>query len=213
MITPRQASIALAATDGLMAEVLARHGPVSFKARPPVSGRFQSLARAITYQQLAGAAASSIWNRVLDAAATGGRGEGRFLQPGDAERLGVSGLRSCGLSEAKALCVLDLAAGCSSGSIRMEALGRLGDEAVIEVLTSVRGIGTWTAQMFLMTALHRLDVWPVGDLGVRNGLGLILRVAGSPSVSEMEELGEPYRPYRSILASWCWREVELSRVE
>jgi DNA-3-methyladenine glycosylase II len=88
------------------------------------------------------------------------------------------------------------------------SLGRQSDEEVIARLTTVRGIGPWSAQMFLMFQLRRLDVWPVGDLGVRNGYGLAWKVP-TPTARELEPLGEPYRPYRTVVAWYCWRAAEL----
>ena len=87
-------------------------------------------------------------------------------------------------------------------------LSRQSDEEIIASLSTVRGIGPWTAQMFLIFRLRRLDVWPVGDLGVRHGYGLAWKVP-MPTARELEPLGDPYRPYRTVIAWYCWRAVEL----
>ena len=87
-------------------------------------------------------------------------------------------------------------------------LARESDEEIIIRLSAVRGIGTWTAEMFLLFQLRRLDIWPVGDLGVRRGYGLAWQVP-TPTARELQPLGDPYRPYRSVLAWYCWRAAEL----
>jgi len=95
----------------------------------------------------------------------------------------------------------------------LDGASRLDDEAVIARLTTVRGIGRWTAEMYLMFELRRLDVWPVDDLGVRRGYGLAWRLPASPTAKELEPLGERFRPYRSVVARYCWEAVALARRE
>ena len=120
----------------------------------------------------------------------------------------VEALRGAGLSGAKARSIHDLAAHVADGRVRLERMGRLSDEAVILELTQVWGIGTWTAQMFLMFTLRRLDVWPVGDLGVRAGWARAHGLTEVPGPAELEVLGEVFRPYRSVAAWYCWRAVD-----
>jgi DNA-3-methyladenine glycosylase II len=119
-------------------------------------------------------------------------------------------LRAVGLSANKARSLRDLATKVLDGTVVLapRRLSRLPDEEVIARLSTVRGIGPWTAQMFLMFSLRRLDVWPVGDFGVRQGYGLAWKIA-MPTARELEPLGEPYRPYRTVVAWYCWRAVEL----
>jgi DNA-3-methyladenine glycosylase II len=119
-------------------------------------------------------------------------------------------LRAAGLSTNKARSLRDLATKVHDGTVVLapRALSRRSDEEVIASLSTVRGIGPWTAQMFLMFRLRRLDVWPVGDFGVRQGYGLAWKVP-TPTARELEPLGEPYRPYRTVVAWYCWRAVEL----
>jgi DNA-3-methyladenine glycosylase II len=114
-----------------------------------------------------------------------------------------------GLSGNKAASVCDLAAKVTDGTVVLDGRGlaREGDEEVIERLTTVRGIGPWTAEMFLMFQLGRLDVWPTGDLGVRKGFGLAWKIP-MPSAKELAPLGDEFRPYRSVVAWYCWRAVE-----
>jgi DNA-3-methyladenine glycosylase II len=119
-------------------------------------------------------------------------------------------LRAVGLSANKAASMRDLATKVLDGSVVLDPAGlrRQSDDEVIASLSGVRGIGTWTAQMFLMFQLRRLDVWPTGDLGVRKGFGLAWGMP-TPTPKQLDPLGEPYRPYRSVLAWYCWRAAEL----
>ncbi|MEY2437137.1 MAG: DNA-3-methyladenine glycosylase, partial [Acidimicrobiaceae bacterium] len=155
----------LAALDPVMEALIAEHGPPrELFSRRRGRSRFELLAESICYQQLAGKAAEAIWGRVR------GLVDGPFT-PEAVLALGAGPVRAAGFSNAKVASVLDLSAKVASGAVRLDRIGRLDDEAVIEQLITVRGIGRWTAEMFLMFTLHRLDVWPVGDLGVRAGYG------------------------------------------
>ena len=180
---------------------MAIHGPCRLGARPRASERFASLARAIVYQQLAGAAAGAIWSRVL-AVLGGDCSAERVLEAGE------EALRAAGLSAAKTAALQDLGERDVAGILGLASLGRLGDEEVIARLVQVRGIGPWTAQMFLLFTLHRLDVWPVGDLGVRRGYALTFGLPDLPSPSALAQSGEEFRPYRSVAAWYCWRACE-----
>jgi DNA-3-methyladenine glycosylase II len=119
-------------------------------------------------------------------------------------------LRTVGLSRNKALSLRDLAAKLLDATVVLSPreLARQRDEEIITRLTTVRGIGRWTAEMFLLFQLHRLDVWPTGDLGVRRGYGLAWTIP-MPTAKQLEPLGEPFRPYRSVAAWYCWRAAEL----
>ena len=120
-------------------------------------------------------------------------------------------LRSCGVSGAKEAALLDLAERVDDGRLSLATLGRLEDDAVIAQLVAVRGIGRWTAEMFLMGCLGRHDVWPVGDLGVRNGWALLTSAETTPHPSAMENAADHLRPWRSSVAWCCWRAVDVSR--
>lgn len=120
---------------------------------------------------------------------------------------GEAELRGAGLSRAKVAAVHDLADRVLDGRLRLGRLGSLPDTEVIERLTSVRGIGEWSAQMFLIGALRRPDVWPCADVGVRAGWARAHDVS-APSVHQMPKLGEPYRPYRSLVAWYCWQAAD-----
>ena len=161
---------------------------------------FHYLCRSIIYQQLAGAAARAIYERV------------RGLTPGDSfpdvrELLALSTeeLRGAGLSGNKVLALSDLAARVHSGSLRLGGLGRLPDEEIVRRLTVVRGIGVWTAQMFLLFKLARLDVMPATDLGVREGLRRLDRLEERPTPKAVLERSEVWKPLRSVSSWVLWR--------
>jgi 3-methyladenine DNA glycosylase/8-oxoguanine DNA glycosylase len=193
-------SDALARLDERFAPMVAAHGPVILDGPTPAPRRFESLAESIAYQQLNGTAAATIWGRV------------RALVPGpftpDAVlALDEAALRGAGLSGAKARAVQDLARHAADGSVVLGRLGRLDDDAVVAQLTQVWGIGRWTAHMVLIFDLHRLDVWPVDDFGVRVGWGRIT-ASETPSAKELAALGDELAPYRSLAAWYCWRAVD-----
>jgi 3-methyladenine DNA glycosylase/8-oxoguanine DNA glycosylase len=120
-------------------------------------------------------------------------------------------LRAAGLSANKLASLRDLSAKVLDGTVDLHRVSRLSDEEIIGELVSVRGIGRWTAEMYLMFELRRLDVWPVDDLGVRQGYGLAWRLDPPPSARELAPLGDRFRPYRSIVARYCWEAVHLFR--
>ena len=184
-----------------MAQLQDRHGPPVPRRGAPPARRFEALASSIAYQQLAGRAAATIWARVKGAV-------GEPFTPDAVLATDPEVLRAAGLSGAKTAALLDLALKSSDGTLRLDRIARLGDTAVIDHLTVVRGIGPWTAQMFLMFDLRRLDVWPTGDYGVRAGFAKAFGMDAMPTEKELAVLGEPYAPYRSVVSWWCWREVD-----
>lgn len=200
-VTPREAARQLADGDPVLARLVTEAGLPTLPV--PTETHFATLVRAITYQQLAGAAARSIHGRLI--AALDG-----VIEPERLLALPDGALRSAGLSGAKAASLLDLSAKVLDGTVVLEPrrLARLSDDDIVTRLSSVRGIGRWTAEMFLIFQLRRLDVWPTGDLGVRRGYGLAWGVP-MPTPKQLEALGEPYHPYRSIVAWYCWRAAEL----
>ena len=199
-----QASLALAELDPVMADLVALHGPMKVSRRPAVDRRFEQLAESIAYQQLAGRAAATIWGRVRSQYGAGP------LDPAEVLATPEESLRAAGLSGAKTAALLDLARHVDDGTLMLDRAGRLPDEVVIDQLVQVRGIGRWTAQMFLIFTLQRMDVWPVGDFGVRAGYGNAYRLGEAPTERELAELGERFRPYRSVAAWYCWRSVDSS---
>jgi len=197
---PAAAAI-LAERDPVLRRLVDEAGPA--RVPPPAETHLATLVRAIVYQQLAGAAAAAIHGRLI--AALGGE-----VTPERLLSLPPETLRSVGLSGAKAASLQDLAAKVLDGTVVLDPKGlrAQSDAEVVARLSTVRGIGKWTAEMFLMFQLRRLDVWPTGDLGVRKGFGLAWGIP-TPTAKELEPLGDPYRPYRSVVAWYCWRAAEL----
>jgi DNA-3-methyladenine glycosylase II len=120
-------------------------------------------------------------------------------------------MRGAGLSTAKTASIRDLAARAASGELALDKLSRLGDDEIVARLVAVRGIGRWTAEMFLLFELRRLDVWPTGDLAVREGWRLIHGLDAPPTPAALELLGDPLRPVRSVAAWFCWQAVHIAR--
>ena len=191
----------LATRDPVLARLIEAAGPMRVGRR--TGSHFAGLVEAIVYQQLAGAAARAIHGRLVAALRDD-------VQPEALLALSDETLRAAGLSANKARSLRDLATKVLDGTVILSprGLSRQSDEDVIARLSTVRGIGPWTAQMFLIFRLRRLDVWPVGDFGVRQGYGLGWNVP-TPTARELEPLGDPYRPYRTVVAWYCWRAVEL----
>ena len=200
-VTPAAAARILAGQDPVIARLLAETGPPKFGR--PTESHFATLVRAVVYQQLAGRAAAAIHGRLITAM-------GGDVQPEPLLALSDEDLRAVGLSKAKVASLRDLSAKVLDGTVLLSPprLARESDEEIIARLSTVRGIGRWTSEMFLLFQLRRLDVWPVGDLGIRHGYGLAWQVP-TPTAKELQPLGDPYRPYRSVLAWYCWRAAEL----
>jgi 3-methyladenine DNA glycosylase/8-oxoguanine DNA glycosylase len=168
--------------------------------RPLGHTHYEALGRSIVYQQLAGKAAATIHGRVC---ALGG--DGRLPRPPALLALPQQRLRDAGLSGNKLAALRDLAQRIEDGRLVLRSIGRLPDEAIIERLVSVRGIGVWTAQMFLMFHLGRLDVMPDGDLGVQEGLKRLDGLAERPRPEFVRERAQAWAPLRSIAAWTLWR--------
>ncbi len=196
--TLRDAVDAVSAIDPVMAELAAEHGLPKLSGRRTGDSRFEQLAEAICYQQLAGKAAEAIWGRTRAIV------DGPFT-PEAVLAAGYDALRAAGSSGSKAVSTLDLAAKVASGEVRLERIGRLSDEEVVEELVQVKGIGPWTAEMFLIFTLRRLDVWPIGDYGVRVGYARAYGLAETPTAKELMPLGDRFRPYRTVATWYCWR--------
>ena len=193
----------VAARDPVLANLVQLVGPVRHRPRDP-DGPFGALVRSIVYQQLAGRAAQAIHQRVRAAV-------GDTLTPEALAAVPDQALRAAGLSANKLASLRDLSAKVMDGSVELHRSSRLSDDDLVAALVTVRGIGRWTAEMYLMFELRRLDVWPVGDLGVRQGYGLAWRLQEPPSAKELAPLGDRFRPYRSSVARYCWAAVALFR--
>jgi DNA-3-methyladenine glycosylase II len=196
------AAAVVSAADPVMGEFIRRAGP--YEERASYGDYFGSLARAIVFQQLAGRAAAAIHGRAV--AAVGGQ-----MTPEAILATTPETLRAAGLSGAKTASLIDLATHVIDGTVPLEGLAALDDEEIIARLIEVRGVGRWTAEMFLMFELRRPDVWPVEDYGVRNGYSLIHSLPEIIKPRALREAGEPFRPYRSFVALYCWHAVHIAR--
>lgn len=197
------ATAELARVDPAFVPVIGRAGPARMRPRNP-DGPFGALARAIAYQQLAGKAAAAIHGR-FRALVPG------ILTPEAVLALPEEAMRGAGLSAAKAASIRDLALHATDGRLALARLSRLPDDEIVARLSAVRGIGRWTAEMFLLFELRRLDVWPTGDLAVREGWRLLHGLDVPPTPKHLELLGEPLRPVRSVAAWYCWEAVHIQR--
>ena len=185
-----------------MAGLMKRTGPFHL----PLTGRthFAALAESIHYQQLAGAAAAAIHGRFV--ALFDGKPVPEAVLAMHPRRL-----RAAGLSQSKVASLRDLAAKVIDGTVPLHAIARCSDADIITRLCVVRGIGRWTAEMFLIFQLRRLDVWPVGDYGVRLGYAFAYGLRKPPSPRRLQAEGERFRPYRTVAAWYCWRAVHEHR--
>ena len=164
---------------------------------------YGALVRSIAGQQLSVKAARSIWNRLLE------RFDGRTPTPAEILADDPEALRvAAGFSRAKVAYLRSLAEHVESGALELDALRRLDDHEVVRKLTAVKGIGEWTAHMFLMFTLHRPDVLPVGDLGVRNAVRDAYELAAAPDAATLEALAEPWRPHRTRACLYLWRSLD-----
>ena len=190
----------LARRDRVLARMVRVHGVPELRRRRR-RPHFAELARMICYQQLAGRAAAAIHGRfeaLFDGKPT----------PDAVLAMPFEQLRSAGLSNAKATSIVDLAEKVDAGDVALDRVARLPDEEVVRELVLVRGIGEWTAHMFLMFQLGRLDVWPTLDFGVRNGFARLYRLDEMPTPKQLGPEGDRFRPYRSLVAWYCWRAVD-----
>ena len=193
------AAAEVARRDRIMAKLMKTTGP--FRLPKQSADHFTALAESILYQQLAGAAAAAIHRRFL--ALFDGH-----LSPEAVLALPPERLRTAGLSGSKVASIRDLAAKVSDGTVPLDRIGRFPDEEIITRLSVVRGIGRWTAEMFLIFQLRRLDVWPVEDYGVRKGYSLAYGLRDLLTPKQLQAKGERFRPYRTVAAWYCWRAVE-----
>jgi DNA-3-methyladenine glycosylase II len=197
----KKATRQIARRDPAMAACIARVGPCLI--RPGLGDYFAALVRAIAYQQLAGKAATAIHGRFVDSIGGNVTPEAVMATP-------EAALRAAGMSAAKTASIRDLAARVLDGTVPLDGIETYSDDEIIEHLVKVRGIGRWTAEMFLLFELRRLDVWPVDDFAVRKGYARIHQLAEPPNPRELAALGDVYRPWRSVAAWYCWRGSETT---
>jgi DNA-3-methyladenine glycosylase II len=188
----------LRSSDPVMAEIIGRVGEYAIQFREP---EFETLVRSIVYQQLSGRVASVIFGRLT--AAVGGK-----LTPENVLKLRPARMRSLGLSTQKTAYIRDLARHTRDGRLVFNELLDLPDDDAIERLTQVKGIGVWTAHMFLMFALRRNDILPTGDLGIRNAMRQAYGLPELPGPAEMETMALRWRPYRTVASWYLWRSLE-----
>jgi DNA-3-methyladenine glycosylase II len=185
-------------SDPVLSEIIDRVGDYGIEFRDP---DFETLVKSIVYQQLSGRVANVIFGRVVKAA--GGK-----LTPASILKLRPARMRALGLSGQKTAYIRDLARHTRDGRVDFAGLLDLPDEAVIERLTEVKGIGVWTAHMFLIFALRRTDVLPLGDLGIRAAIRKAYGFAELPEPAEMETLAARWRPYCTVASWYLWRSLE-----
>lgn len=200
LASPAAVADHLSRSDPVLAAVIDRVGPFAISYREPT---FETLARAIVFQQLNGKAARTIWQRLVDAAG------GEPLAPDVVRRLRMPTLRRVGLSRQKATYVRELARHAVDGALDFAALPAMSDDEVIATLTRVKGIGVWSAQMFLIFALRRQDVLPVGDYGVRSAIKKLYRKRKLPVARDMDKVARNWRPYRSAACWYLWRSQDV----
>jgi DNA-3-methyladenine glycosylase II len=200
-VSPHQAARSLAEREPVIARLIEDAGLPSFPR--PTETYFAALVRSVTHQQLAGAAAQAIHRRLVNTLDAEVTPERLLASP-------TEDLRAAGLSGNKVLSLQDLATKVLDGTVVLEPrrLARESDDDIVARLTTVRGIGKWSAEIFLMFQLRRLDVWPTGDLAVRKGFAVAWGIP-TPTPKVLDGLGEPYHPYRSIVAWYCWRAAQL----
>ncbi len=185
--------------DPVLCGIIKRVGPFRMEYGPP---EFHSLAESIIYQQLNGKAAATIFERFVELA-------GAPLTPAGILKLTAEQLRSVGLSKQKSSYLRDLAEKTASGALDFSQLAEMTDDEVIQHLTQVKGIGVWTAQMFLMFTLRRPDVLPTGDYGVQAAIKKHYRKRKLPKPKEMEKIARAWAPYRSIACWYLWRSLDI----
>ena len=185
-------------SDPILSEIIDRVGEYQIAFRDP---DFETLVKSIVFQQLSGRVANVIFGRLAKAA-------GEKVTPESVLKLRPSRMRALGLSTQKTAYIRDLARHARKGTVVFEDLGDLPDAEVIERLTQVKGIGVWTVHMFLIFALRRTDVLPVGDLGIRNAIRKAYGLAELPQPAEMEALAARWRPYCSVASWYLWRSIE-----
>jgi DNA-3-methyladenine glycosylase II len=195
----RRAILHLKKADPVLAEIIERVGRFRMNYDEPA---FQSLAEAIVYQQLHGKAAATIFKRLTDLAE-------EPLTPEGILKLSTEQLRSVGLSKQKLSYLRDLAARTQAGELNFARLPDLPDAEVIKQLTQVKGIGVWTAHMFLMFSLRRPDVLPTGDLGIQMAIRKHYRKRKLPKPMQMEKIARCWAPYRSVACWYLWQSIDI----
>jgi DNA-3-methyladenine glycosylase II len=197
----REAIAHLLKADPVIAGIITKVGDLRLTHRPE---RFQALVRAIIFQQLAGNAAQAIFTRFVNLI-----GNGRFPAPAAVLAASDEIMRQAGLSRGKMAYVRDLAVRVQNGEVNFTRFRRMEDEEIIAELTRVKGIGRWTAEMYLMFNLRRPDVLPVDDLGLRNAVRKAYGIDHPLTARQLREFGERWRPYRSAAVWYLWQSTRI----
>ena len=187
--------------DPVMNSIIQQVGPFRAKAQ---RDRFMTLVRSIVFQQISGAAASTILGRLEELL------EPNSIAPDSLMEFTVDELRTVGLSRQKATYVLDLATKVHTGAVELRTIGRKDNHAVIAELIQIKGIGIWTAQMFLMFSLARMDVLPVDDLGIQNAIKRFYKPRGKLTKQKIENIAQPWQPYSTVACWYLWRSLDIS---
>ena len=186
--------------DPVLAALIRKHGECGL-ARAQRSDHFSALVRAITGQQLSTKAAATIYSRLVALMPDG-------VTPPALSALTDAQLRAVGMSRQKVAYFRDLCDKASSGIVPLDSLESMSDEEVIAALTKVKGIGRWSAEMFLMFRLHRPDVLPVDDLGIVNAIKNVYRLRKRPNADRIRKIGAAWEPYRSVACWYLWRSLD-----
>lgn len=200
----RAAQTQLKKNDPRMREIIRSVGPFTLR---PKRHHFQTLASSIVSQQISTAAAQTILQRLQDHLQPQG------WEPQAIAELDLETLRTLGVSRQKGTYLLDLAQHVASGRLDLKNVARKSDDAVVEALTEVKGIGVWTAQMFLIFSLGRLDVLPVGDYGIRKAVQLQYQLDELPTPAEVMVIAQPWRPYATVASWYLWRTLDNQQPE
>ncbi len=190
----------LRGSDPIMAALIRRVGPFRLKLH---RHRFRTVVGAIIAQQISVAAARTIQKRVCDLVGT------KVITAQRLAAVDLPSLRAAGVSQQKAGYLLDLADKTLKGNVPFAKFSRMTDQQIIDILTQVKGIGRWTAEMFLIFCLGRLNVFPYDDLGIRNALQKLYGLEELPNRETGQRIAEPWRPYASVASWYCWRSLEL----
>ena len=200
----KAARLHLQKNDPVMKKIIKQVGPFTGKT---TRNRFAALVKSIVSQQISTAAARTILGRLHEAVVEK-PGPTFSVTPADFADLDAEHLQSAGLSRQKASYVFDLADKVNTGVVDLKNIHRLDDESAIESLTQVKGIGRWTAQIFLMFCLGRMDILPSDDLGIRNGVKEAYKLDETPAAKEVDSIGEIWHPYASVASWYLWRSLD-----
>ncbi len=202
-------SIATLKRDKRFAPLIKKHGPPDFTRPNLVPGNvFQSLVRSIIYQQVSGAAASTILGRFVALFP-----KGKFPTPAMVSAMSIEKMRAAGLSGQKVSYIKDLADKFTDGTIKHRSLHTMESADIVEHLTQVKGIGVWTVHMFLIFTLNRPDVLPTGDLGVRKGFQVVYKLKDLPDHAKMEKLAKDWRAHASTASWYLWRVADEAKIK